>query len=592
VLLLNDITPKKDSIVVDAASQQNNAHENMIEMNRRSTQESVAVVIDDDKVNDLLDIGSSASNLSQNSRLYDAIRLDETENAISLIRSGASCTYKNDSCSWTMLHWACYHGNEKVVDALLGEGSAALEYKTYQFRKEHAPKRCNCNYELEPIAVNTPLHRAAQRGHLEICWMLMLSSYSPDDIDQSGNTCLHLAAANDQQRVVELFIECGANVYVRNKFKNSAYDVAMAPCKSILESAIRAQKSLTKGERTKLRRKCAEKYIEIGNRIATIVDGDNWKDREILASAIRDAKHFGISSLTINYGIRFLGRLDLILNLERISEDIHSKSPITTLCSFEIVDELKIAIERADLHLQQSHAMHSSAGGKLSSFLESIISLDSSAESQTLPHETIMTKLVKNARILCDKSYHEYWLNNLFTKILKSQRVTTSSLARLEEAIERALSAGASDILLADAAQLHAKLSSELELQRVMTSVPIINYDQDNNDALRDNPFYRGHIIEHEQFPLLTETHTEYLWMKAEALTALNKALSELKSALIIAEEAEANLCLVDKSKDLISKLDRVQKSLEMKDIVDKEEAIVAASKLAKKMRKRKKKKK
>ena len=65
-----------------------------------------------------------------------------------------------------------------------------------------------------------------------------------------------------------------------------------------------------------------------------------------------------------------------------------------------------------------------------------------------------------------------------------------------------------------------------------------------------------------------------------------------MKSALIVAEEAEANLRLVDKSKDLISKLDRVQKSLEMKNIVDKEEAIVAASKLAKKLRKRKKKKK
>eukprot|EP00957_Ditylum_brightwellii_P111131 8473784-Ditylum_brightwellii.AAC.1 len=46
------------------------------------------------------------------------------------------------------------------------------------------------------ITLSTPLHCAAARGHLTVCWLLLLSSFSIDDVDNLGNTPLHRAASS------------------------------------------------------------------------------------------------------------------------------------------------------------------------------------------------------------------------------------------------------------------------------------------------------------------------------------------------------------------------------------------------------------
>jgi hypothetical protein len=178
---------------------------------------------------------------------------------------------------WSMLQWASYHGNERLVAGLFN-CNAGSTYKTYQVKKQlfqstgsdlhnskpgnnakhnhnHAvpayvhvvddanhrqhpplgdtihrtvsslhstmrpserprpPDRSRINEQLaesqgralreknggtatggamkqiiDPVCINTPLHRAAMRGYLPLVRLLLLSSYDIQDVENLGNT--------------------------------------------------------------------------------------------------------------------------------------------------------------------------------------------------------------------------------------------------------------------------------------------------------------------------------------------------------------------------------------------------------------------
>ena len=55
--------------------------------------------------------------VNENKRLYLAIEFDETSLALKLLsKQNLSIEYidPSNTSKWTMLHWASYHGNEKV----------------------------------------------------------------------------------------------------------------------------------------------------------------------------------------------------------------------------------------------------------------------------------------------------------------------------------------------------------------------------------------------------------------------------------------------------------------------------------------------
>ena len=85
------------------------------------------------------------------------------------------------------------------------------------------------------------MHRAAQKGHLGVCWQLLLSSLCHiDDVDCLGNTALHVSAANGYENLVQFFVENGADFYCTNKFRlNSSQVASTENCRSYLRGCMK-----------------------------------------------------------------------------------------------------------------------------------------------------------------------------------------------------------------------------------------------------------------------------------------------------------------------------------------------------------------
>jgi len=197
--------------------------------------------------------------------LYRAIQQNDAEKALQILANNEEemlCQFLDPSnvSRWSMLHWASYYGNEKVVDALLN-CNAASNYKLYQMKsrmgktnqhhvqqvgkgdnvrhyQQHQQRILNSMlaklehrsssgiWPMDPVVIGTPLHRAAQQGHIQVSWLLLLSSYSVHDVDNLGNTPLHLCSAAGHGKLLRFFLNDGADIYAKNRFHNTPNDVA------------------------------------------------------------------------------------------------------------------------------------------------------------------------------------------------------------------------------------------------------------------------------------------------------------------------------------------------------------------------------
>jgi ankyrin repeat protein len=75
---------------------------------------------------------------------------------------------------------------------------------------------------------NTPLHLAADRGHLEVCRLLLDWGAKLDTMCGMKDTALHHAARFGHLPVVKLLVERGANVRLKNSYGQTASERARA----------------------------------------------------------------------------------------------------------------------------------------------------------------------------------------------------------------------------------------------------------------------------------------------------------------------------------------------------------------------------
>lgn len=111
------------------------------------------------------------------------------------LRGLVASVQANATCSrgHTPLHYACYHGSDPCVSALLDE---EVEYAA---EREH------------PFG---PLHCAAARGHASCLETVFEEASDSVEVDglAAGRTALHLAAAAGHEECVETLLRAGSNV--------------------------------------------------------------------------------------------------------------------------------------------------------------------------------------------------------------------------------------------------------------------------------------------------------------------------------------------------------------------------------------------
>ena len=130
---------------------------------------------------------------------------------------------KQDQAGWTVLHCAAHLGNLSLCHRLLLCNPALARKHT--------------------LDGNTPLHLAAQSGHIE-CLSLLLAHSDPLCVNHSGDTPLHLAAAGGYLECTLLLLP-RSNGMALNAAQYTAKQVAerawQTPCVTAIQTFLQAQ---------------------------------------------------------------------------------------------------------------------------------------------------------------------------------------------------------------------------------------------------------------------------------------------------------------------------------------------------------------
>ncbi|MGH0147398.1 UNVERIFIED_CONTAM: hypothetical protein FKN15_059806 [Acipenser sinensis] len=115
--------------------------------------------------------------------------------------SGLGVNISNQD-GFTPLHVAALHGHASLVSLLIGNGA---------------------NINAQNAQSATPLHLACQNSHLQ-------SGASLNVANNQGNTALHEAVKGSHRPLVELLLQCGASLQVRNKRLRTPLDCTEEMC--------------------------------------------------------------------------------------------------------------------------------------------------------------------------------------------------------------------------------------------------------------------------------------------------------------------------------------------------------------------------
>ncbi|XP_032265173.1 ankyrin repeat domain-containing protein 6 isoform X2 [Phoca vitulina] len=136
-------------------------------------------------------------------RLLIAAYKGQAENVVQLINKGAKVAVTKHGR--TPLHLAANKGHLPVVQILLKAG---------------------CDLDVQDDGDQTALHRATVVGNTDVIAALIQEGCALDRQDKDGNTALHEASWHGFSQSAKLLVKAGANVLAKNKAGNTALHLA------------------------------------------------------------------------------------------------------------------------------------------------------------------------------------------------------------------------------------------------------------------------------------------------------------------------------------------------------------------------------
>ncbi len=219
-------------------------------------------------------------------------------------------------------------------------------------------------------------------------------------------------------------------------------------------------------------------------------------------------------------------------------------------------------------------------------YMENIYKLEKSIEKSI--ENGIDQNQIQLGLDLIGRCQIEYWLSVLLDRL---KDVTTASDAnehdmnKLRAAIDKAQNLQADEEILERAYRFLRRLDAELGMYRALKAIPVVKLPIENPPEGYWTEKDTGKIQETEGYPLPPADTGEYVWISSESMTSFIDAINRLKSVYQGAESLGANATIIQESKDRLVKAEKELKQLEVKDLADKNIAIEAAKKLAKKLK-------
>jgi len=561
-------------------------------------------------MSDLWDSGDEEEQIDPSTlgpELYECCEFSETERGLELLSLGVPFTYKppaeegkegdesgksSSFSTWSCLDWAAYNGNVRLVTELLKAGAmnsyneAVAEAKVLAERQAGSKGNNNGGggssgkVKRQAILMNTPLHWSATCGHLHVCWVLLRQGYSLTDPDSSGNTPLHIAASNGHAAVVRCFIEDGANVWRRNGFRNTPLEVCCdEKGRRLLKAAMENDREGSWTEKIAATRHedHIKKLDSAEAEITGIVDTSSL-NIETFEEMLGKAKDLGVSKEVMVVGDAILKKITLGRKLEKEIEDLEGAMPVVTQIAYTgFVNVLQETIAEVTELLKPE-------GGERAADEADVGGAETVAEGG-------LQDIVKRGEALCETAHSEYWLNVCVGTVAEvdcATEHTVSLMKRLKESITKAEMANGNSELVENATKVHARLSCELELGRAIENFPVVRLPDPEMDAKALKEYWQeedtGAIEETREWPLPPEETGQYIWNPSDSLKLLRDACERLETALKGSEGCFESL--VEESRKVLEEKNAELEVLEAKNDEDRDAAVAAAEKLAKKLKK------
>jgi Ankyrin repeats (3 copies)/Ankyrin repeats (many copies)/Ankyrin repeat len=199
----------------------------------------------------------------------------------------------------TALHWACQHGDERMITALLAAG-ANPDARNSQ---ENTPLLVAAWREKDNVVVtlldhgvdvnaanevqNTALHGACQHGNERMITALLAAGANPDARNSEENTPLLIAAIQGKDNAVVTLVDHGADVNAANKFQDTALHWACLCGNGKMVSALLAAGA---NPNAKTRQGATPLHLAASQRYSHPEQGDHYTEhKRLLLAAGADA---------------------------------------------------------------------------------------------------------------------------------------------------------------------------------------------------------------------------------------------------------------------------------------------------------------